>query len=155
VIDSNASASESCDDRPEVARLFTELKSSLPEMQTLLDECRSHWASEDAVYRFYHQSFKVFALQSQTLAIVKKLRSLFPGRELNRNFMQIILEGTGKTFSSEDNERWQTVTRPVVEAFFHAQYFLKMAVKYARVLNYPLRSMPSGWAALLCLFNLR
>jgi hypothetical protein len=69
--------------------------------------------------------------------------------------MQIVAEGTGKTFANEDNEDWLAVTRPILEAFFHARYFLEMAVKYGRTLESPPRAMPSGWAALLYLFNLK
>jgi hypothetical protein len=47
------------------------------------------------------------------------------------------------------------VTRPFVEAFFHARYFLAMAVKYGRELEFPPALMPSGWAAVLYLFDLR
>jgi len=36
------------------------------------------WASEDLIYRFYHQSFKVFAIQALTITIVDALRALLP-----------------------------------------------------------------------------
>ena len=55
----------------------------------------------------------------------------------------------------EDNEHWPDVTRPILEAFFHSKYFLEMAVKFGRSLEHPPRLMPSGWAALLYLYNLR
>jgi hypothetical protein len=42
----------------------------------------------------------------------------------------------------------------VVEAFFHARYFLEMAVRYAH-LDSPPSLLPSGYAALLCLYQLR
>ncbi|MGZ5544922.1 MAG: hypothetical protein ACXWIU_09620 [Limisphaerales bacterium] len=58
-------------------------------------------------------------------------------------------------FSSEHNEIWLETTRPIVEAFFHARYFLEMAVNYGRELEYPPHVMPSGWAAFLYLYNLR
>ena len=143
------------DDRPEVGHLFARLKSSLSELRALLHECSGDWACEDCVYRFYHHSFKVYALQSHTLALVERLRALLPDQALNGDFLAIISEGTGRTFSPEDNKRWQSSTRPIVEAFFHARYFLEMAVKYGHRLDYPPRSMPSGWAALLYLYNLR
>jgi hypothetical protein len=107
------------------------------------------------IYRFYHQSFKVYQLQSSTLKIVEKLQALAPDRELNSWFMQIVHEGTGKKFALEDNEKWLAMTRPILKAFFHARYFLEMAVKYGRELEYPPRVMPSGWAALLYLYKLR
>jgi hypothetical protein len=78
-----------------------------------------------------------------------------PVEKLNEYFMQIVAEGTGKAFSPEDNQIWLETTRPIVEAFFHARHFLEMAVKYGRQLGYPPRVMPSGWAALLYLYNLR
>src|SRR5437667_5399295 len=77
------------DDRPEVATLFKTLKSKLPELQELLQQCSSHWGYEDLIYRFYHQSFKVYLLQESTLRIVNKLRALSPDRELNEWFEQI------------------------------------------------------------------
>jgi hypothetical protein len=143
------------DDQPEVATLLDRMKSALPELTALLEKCSSHWVYEDGVYRFYHQSFKVYALQNETLKIVEELRLLSPAGELNPWFGKIIAEGTGRTFSPEHNQEWLEVTRLILEAFFHTKYFLEMAVKYGRELGYPPRVMPSGWAALLYLYNLR
>jgi len=69
--------------------------------------------------------------------------------------MAIVRDGTGKTFEREHNRRWLEVTRPIVEAFFHAHYFLEMAVRYGMQLKHPPRQLPSGWAAFLYLYNLR
>jgi hypothetical protein len=143
------------DDRPEVVSLFKRLKSTWPGLETLLRECTSHWGYEDPIYRFYHQSFKAYQLQTRTLGIVEKLQALAPDRPLNQWFEQIIREGTGKTFAMEDNKNWLCGARPILEAFFHARYFLEMAVKYGREMEYPPRTMPSGWAALLYLYDLR
>jgi len=46
-------------------------------------------------------------------------------------------EGTGKRSDLEHNRRWLKVTRPIVEAFFHARYFLEMAAWYGRTLETP------------------
>jgi hypothetical protein len=46
-------------------------------------------------------------------------------------------------------------TRPIIEAFFHARYMLEMAVSYGKELERPPSVLPSGWAALLYLFDLR
>jgi len=143
------------DDRPEARELFKSLKAELPALQELLAKCSEHWVYEDGVYRFYHQSFKVFRLQSTTREIIEKLQTFAPERELNRQFMRIIREGTGKVFSIEDNKRWLRVTRPILEAFFHARFFLEMAVKYAHEIEQPPRVLPSGWAAFLYLYDLR
>ncbi|HTP49195.1 MAG TPA: hypothetical protein VMK42_00730 [Anaeromyxobacteraceae bacterium] len=58
-------------------------------------------------------------------------------------------------FQIADNERWCEVTRPMLEAFFHARFFLEMAVRYGYELEAPPRSLPSGWAAFLYLYDLR
>lgn len=69
--------------------------------------------------------------------------------------MTIVSDGTGKRFEMEHNARWLEETRPIVEVFFHARYFLEMAVRHGRELDAPPTLLPSGWAALLYLFNLR
>ena len=61
-------------------------------------------------------------------------------------------EGTGRVFRPDDNKDWLRVTRPIVEAF-HARFFLEMAVRYSD-LEGPPRPLPSGYAALLYLYNL-
>ena len=52
------------------------------------------------------------------------------------------------------NTIWNHHTRPILEAFFHARFFLEMAVRYAD-LPVPPNPLPSGWAALLYLYELR
>ena len=118
-------------------------------------DCGDHWGYEDPIYRFYHGSFKVYNLQGKTSAAVRQLQAIAPERTMDEAFMQIVQEGTGKIWKNEDNEHWQEVTRPIVEAFFHARYFLEMAVKYGKDLRRAPSELPSGWAALLCLYNLR
>jgi hypothetical protein len=120
----------------------------------LLDKMSSHRGFEDPIYRFYHQGWKVFYLQEETTAIVRALQALAPSRPLNSWFTQIVSDGTGKTFTVEDNRRWLETTRPIVEAFFHARFFLEMAVRYA-TLDAPPNPLPSGYAAFLYLYGLR
>ncbi len=135
------------------AKLRKNIKKNLPRLKRLLADSSSEWQSEDLVYRFYHQSFKVYRLQSITEEVVKVLKELLPGKELNSWFLQIVNEGTGKEFTLKDNKKWLETNRPILEAFFHARYFLEMAVKYGKSYG-SFRPLPSGWAALLCLYNL-
>ena len=86
------------------------------QLEELLKKSSDHWGFEDPVYRFYHQSFKVYYVQERTTAIVKLLKSLAPDRPLNPWFAAIVAEGTGKTFTPADNARWPEATRPIVEA---------------------------------------
>ena len=96
----------------------------------------------------------MFALQSQTEQIVSALRQLLPNHPLSGQFLQIVAEGTGKEFAPDMNLAWEHHTRPILEAFFHARFFLEMAVRYADLPSPP-DSLPSGWAALLYLYGLR
>lgn len=136
-------------------QLLTNLKLRMPELEKLLERARSHWEYEDYVYRFYHHSFKVFGVQSMTARIVDLLRQLLPDVPMNADFLGIIAAGTGLTFAPEMNATWTATTRPLLEAFFHARFMLEMAIKYGRELETPPQVMPSGWAALLYLYNLR
>jgi hypothetical protein len=134
--------------------LLLSLRRDRQALESLLETSSDHWGYEDPIYRFYHQSFKVFWLQDKTWSIVETLQALAPELPLNPWFIQIVESGTGKAFRLEDNERWLEVTRPILEAFFHARFFLEMVVRYAD-LQAPPQPLPSGYAALLYLFQLR
>ena len=136
--------------------LFNNLQDNLKELGNLLKEASSHWTYEDPIYRFYHHSFKVYALQDQTLKFFKALKKLTPKDcWINSQFQEIIDNGTGKEFNSDHNGEWFKHTGPILEAFFHAKFFLEMAVKYGSELKEPPTILPSGWAAFLYLYNLR
>ena len=136
-------------------RLLASIKERLPELEALLARANSHWEYEDFVYRFYHHSFKVFGVQRMTTTIVDALRGLLPDVELNKDFLAIVTGGTGRTFAMEMNARWTAETRPLVEAFFHARYMLEMVVKYGRTIDDQPDVLPSGWATVLYLYDLR
>jgi hypothetical protein len=143
------------DDRAEVVSLLNSLKTNLPKLEELFKEANSEWGYEDPIYRLYHQSFKVFYLQSLTKRIIEALTELSP-LTLNQAFTQIVTFGTNKSFDSKTtNANWLRETRPIIEAFFHARYFLEMGIKYGKELKNPPCMLPSGWAALLYLYNLR
>lgn len=135
--------------------LLQSLKADLLALEKLLEESESHWGFEDPFYRFYHQSFKVFHLQDLTLRIVEALRKHDQGKGLNAWFLEIVASGTGKTFSTEINRDWTNQTRPILEAFFHAKSFLSLAARYAKSLDHAPQVLPSGWAAVLYLYNTR
>jgi len=137
------------------ARLLRGIHARIEQLEALLAVCDDHWGGEDGVYRFYHQSFKVFHLQDLTLRAVTLLRELAPDRVLNGWFLTIVAEGTGKTFKTEDNRDWPAVTRPILEAYFHAHYFLRMAVRYGRKYTTPPTRLDNGWAAVLELYGIR
>ena len=137
------------------ALLHGRLRMALPGLRKLLGECQQHLGEEDLVYRFYDQSFKVYRMQDLTIRISEGLQAVTPARKLHPYFLKILRVGTGKRFSMKMNQKWAAETRPIVEAFFHARYFLEMAVKYGKGRNPSLQGMPSGWAALLTLYRIR
>lgn len=141
--------------RSEDHQLWEAIRSALPELERLLAEVDGHWGGEDLVYRFYHQSWKVYHAQSVTLRMVEALRALAPAGATCTTFNEIVDGGTGRQFASEVNRRWAAETRPIIEALFHARYFLAQACKYGRELDKPPTLLPSGWAALLELYDIR
>ena len=137
------------------AELLQSIKHSLATLERLLDEVSGHWTYEDAVYRFYHHSFKVYQVQRSTESIVSALQRIRAAEPLNEDFLLVVSEGTGRTFSTAANQNWVASTRSMLEAFFHARFFLEMVVRYGRELAEPPSPLPSGWAAVLHLYGLR
>src|SRR5437867_2414260 len=96
------------------SELLRSIAAQKESLQELLERCSDHWGYEDPIYRFYHQSLKVYYVQETTRAIVAKLQELAPSLALNKWFLEIVREGTGKEFRLEDNENWTAITRPIV-----------------------------------------
>ena len=139
----------------ETEKLLSAAKRKLPKLKALLASVSDHWHYEDPIYRFYHQSFKVYRLQTTTLKIVAELQALAPHLKLNSYFLIIVAEGTNKKFDMSHNANWLKHTRPIVEAFFHARHMLLMVCKYAEELPEPPPVLPSGWATVLYLYDVR
>ena len=140
------------------AKLLKKIKKNLPELEAFLNRVNDHWAYEDLVYRYYHGSFKLYRVQGLSLEILKLLKKISPHKNkdnMNENFYRIMCEGGGFKFDISHNEEWGKRGRPMLEAFFHAKYFLEMAVKYGRELTEAPQCLPSGWASLLYLYNIR
>jgi len=162
---------ETCANMRAHQTLLTAIKDKLPELEKLSTYSNGHWIGEDRFYRFYHQSFKVFQLQHTTETIVEIFNSIksqldyvpytytlkgkVKAEGLNEWFTTIVKEGTGKKFSLDSNKHWLRETRPILEAFFHAREFLHHMVLYGKTLDRAPCTLPSGWAAVLYLYNLR
>lgn len=111
----------------------------------------------DLVYRFYHQSFKVFIMTSLIGSADELFKSLSPdSRELDPWYIQITSTALSRKFEdSETNENWFEVTTPVLLAFWNSKYILERMLAAADELTEPPTILPSGWAAVLCLYGLR
>lgn len=151
----------SFDKRPESMKLLANIKKNLRELKEMLAKTENEWGAEDRIYRFYHQSFKVFHIQDLTQGILTALRGLNPAGDkavLDDYFEGIMKAGLGRAFRDSDNRNWAERTRPLLEAYFHAHYFLEMVVKYGsefRTLKAPPNLLPSGWASVLTLYGIR
>lgn len=139
--------------------LLDQIRADMPELLELLQKVESHWGGEDGFYRFYHGSLKVYWLQRHTESMVAKFKGIGGaaglGETLNPQFMEIVGQGTGKTFDVSHNLDWGAHTRPILEAFFHAREMLRHMVKYGGKLEEAPTCLPSGWAAVLYLYGIR
>jgi len=134
------------------ALLLERLKQNKPELEEMLKVMSGHWTFEDHFYRYYHGSWKAFKVQATTEQAANLLRRLLPERQFNLMFEEIVRAGTGKQFDNDAD--WCKQTRPLLEAFCHAKFMVEMAVRYSELAEPP-KLLPSGWAALLYLYDLR
>ena len=152
----NTTASEfAAERRRQDQAVLAAIKDNLPKLEQLLSPFVCDY--EDGIYRFYHQSFKVYNLQDFTSRATELFQSIAQTTDnsLCRRYEEIVTWGTSAKFEMDHNEDWPRHTRPIVEAFLHAKYFVEMMVKYARELDSAPTLLPSGWAAILELFQRR
>jgi hypothetical protein len=135
--------------------LLSAIQADLPQLESLLMPFQALY--EDGVYRFYHHSFKVYQLQEYTSLAVEVFKriAVATDNKLSERFEQIIAAGTGSVWEPNHNHNWTLHTRPIVEAFLHAKYFLDMMIKYGRAMDTSQNILPTGWAAILELYNQR
>jgi hypothetical protein len=130
---------------------------------------------ERGVYKFYSQSFKVYELQM----IVDRAQVLFEriaptGTALNDWFLSICQTALRHRFIwppknwdwERMNRNWQAETQPILEAFWHCRYFLRMLARFGRELDeapmpvawtaegFSGSPAPAGWLAVLYLYGL-
>lgn len=131
------------------------IKTRLLELERLLVSFQAMY--EDGIYRFYHHSFKVYQLQDYTSQAIELFRSIAEAtdNQLSEWFEEIVSAGTGLVWQPAHNLDWTLHTRPIVEAFLHTKYFLEMTTKYGREMDTAATVLPTGWAAILELYNQR
>jgi hypothetical protein len=135
--------------------LLDQLNQQIDEIEALVKAFES--IEEDGVYRYYHQSTKVYSLQEA----VKRARRLFEelapdGTQLNSWFTTICDDACEHKFTpARSNQQWYQETRPILEGFWHCLYFLRQLARYRREVDQPPQIMPYGWAAVLYLYGIR
>jgi hypothetical protein len=142
--------------------LLSNIKAKLPVLEAWLTGIAGPYDEEDAVYRFYHQYYKIFErFQVSTekgFQLIKEIGG--DGTTINEWYLEIyqdairydsmaqVAQATGENM----NEHWLKYARPILEGFWHTKYFIQMMVKYGKELNFAPIVLPSGWAAILTLY---
>ena len=143
--------------RQRMADLLTRIKAHLPAIDAWLEDARDEWGIENAVYRFYHQSSKVFGYQSDIEAGDNIIRSI--GGESDPPtywYRQIVAAGTGREFSDATNQNWFEETHAIPAALLHVYHLVQLLARYGREYErVPEKPIPVGWATVLELFELR
>lgn len=135
--------------------LLYQIKNSLSEIEDLYKVFVN--GEEDYVYRFYHQSFKVFGATEE----IKRAKDLFekiaPDEiPLNDWYCKIADEAISKDFDWEKtNPKWLDETRPILEAYWHSKCFLQQMLHFGTELQESPQLLPYGWATILYLYDLR
>lgn len=108
------------------------------------------------IYRFYHQSFKVFGYKELIRYTVQFLEKLAPeSSSLNDWYRGIIDLGLDKDFNDSTNDNWLNETQPLLEAFWHTKFFVKQMKSSVERLETAPETLPYDWAAVLYLYDLR
>lgn len=136
-------------------KLLANIKENRSEIIRKIEAIRE-W-EPDIVYRFYHHSFKVFDGKRLVENSVKFFEHLSPnGSPLNSWYKTIVDEAISKEFDwDKTNPIWLQETRPILEAIWHSRYFLEQMLVAADILDAAPEILPSGWAAVLYLYDLR
>jgi hypothetical protein len=136
--------------------LLSRIKECLPALEDLQKQIED--AEEAGVYWYYHSDPHVYGLQQYTESACSLFRQIASHEEGNLAllFELIVREGTNRTPNLVVQSRvWIQDAAPIVSAYYHAKYFISQHIKYAKELENSPDTLPSGWAAILCLYELR
>lgn len=136
-------------------KLLSEIKSH---RETLASIHRSIVGIEpELVYRYYHQSFKVFMFKEIIQFTKKTFEDLSPdAKPLNDWFLAVVDYALEAEFNNETtNKNWLLETRPILEALWHCKFFVEQMLSSADSLEEAPKMLPYDWAAVLYLYNIR
>jgi hypothetical protein len=138
-----------------VDALFVRIKARLSDLEAMAEKLEA--VEENGVYRFYHGSFKVFNMQEpikEAFKLIEEIGGVDDPPHLE--YALLVKAGTENDFAGDrTNANWDAETKPILEAFWHTKYFIKMMVKYGKKLEKVEPPLDYGMAAVLYLFELR
>jgi hypothetical protein len=145
----------SLDRKGDHGRLLSSIKDNLETLEAINGRLHADRAG-DLVYRYFHQSFKVFALQKMTDEAVTALQGLLPDRPLDPTLTIPVARGTGHEFSMEaHNGDWVGVPLSIISAFLLVREVVDFAIWSGRNLETAPDLLPERWAAVLDVFGVR
>lgn len=142
----------------ECIRLSAVLLQNLKESKNAVIDVAGQFDEDefDMTYRWYHWSFKVFSRQRAIRRASDLFEAVAPdGRPLNPWYCQFRDDALGREFTGETNDDWVGRTLPVLTAWQHTHSFLRALRWSVENVDEPPRTLPSGWALTLYLFNCR
>lgn len=135
-------------------QLLTAISKNKQRIYKLQQTSHNLWGGEDAIYRFYHESFKTYRIQDLSKSIINLIKDLLP-LELNKMLLKIIEEGTGKEFNFNSPNSWYEDAKPMVDTFLHLRHILDMIVKYGLESDDSDRKGNMGWFTVLYVYKIR
>jgi hypothetical protein len=138
--------------------LANELLANIKSKIEIVDSLAASFTKSEPefIYRFYHQSHKVFGYKETIRYSMQFFESVAPqSRPLNDWFRNIVDAGLSKEFNDSTNANWIDETRPLLEAFWHTKYFVNQMNSAAKSLDTAPDILPYDWAAVLYLYDLR
>ena len=133
--------------------LLARVRANLPALEALQREMAE--AAPLGLLRFYASDLRVFELGRFVQQAAALFRAIAGDGELTLPFGIIMQSATAGHLDLRGSRVWVMSALPVLTAFHHCAALVDLHVHYGRELDRMPDVLPAGWAALLCLYNLR
>ncbi len=143
----------------EKERLSWLLLSNLKEQSATITELAARFerGEFDAQYRWYHQSFKIYARKHEIQLALDLFHALAPdGRQLHPWFEHVVVVAMSKEFMMPySNENWVSESLPILTCWQQTLTFLRALRWSTEHLDASPQLLPDSWALTLYLFDCR
>ncbi|TSI05278.1 hypothetical protein [Lysinibacillus sp. BW-2-10] len=129
------------------------LQAHQEELQSLYKQSSDVWIGKEAVYRLYHQSFKVYNIQKWSQDVLELLEQVSK-EPFHPILREMIRNGTNQTFETTYNSMWYTKAKPIVDLFLHLRFYVEVALDEIQKTDKERFGSPS-WYLLLYLWNMQ
>jgi hypothetical protein len=133
--------------------LLNRIKDRLPALEELQQEMAE--AEDIGFLHFYRSDPSVYDLRKLTAQAASLLRDIAADGELALSFEVIMQDATASKLDLTSSRMWILSATPTIAGFYHCRFFVERLVRYGHELEQSPDMLPSGWAAILCLYCLR